>query len=141
MTCNNTCDRFVCKECCPGYYAPLKILGEHFKCGNSSQFLLHSQMYELGDKYQVTGLKDLALDKFKCCCSVFWYTNDFPPAARHVFASTPDSDKDLRNQVAMTISKHMGLLNKPEVAALLDEHNDLAADLLRLKAGILGWKP
>lgn len=141
MTCNGTCKDFVCRECCPGYHASIKAVGEDFKEGDSSQFLLHSQMYALAEKYQVDGLKELALEKFRWCCAVFWYTGDFLPAARHVFDdNTPEDDRGLRDLVTFTIAKHMEVLSKPEIRALCREYNDLAADLLELKAGLLGFQ-
>lgn len=131
--CKTICNRFVCKYCCPEYYVSLKRLSVQFRHGDASQLLLHSQMYALADKYQVDGLKDLAREKFMCCCVVFWDTNDFPLAARHVFDSTPGSDRDMRSLIAATLSDHLELLNNSDIAALLDEPNGLAVDMLRRK--------
>jgi hypothetical protein len=141
MTCNGTCKDFVCRECCPDYHASLARTAEEFKGGPSNHLLLHSQIYVLAEKYQVDGLKELALEKFKWCCAVFWYTSDFLLAVRHVFDdSTPENDRGLRDLVTFTIVKHMEVLSKPEVWALLEEHNGLSTHVLKLKDTELGFK-
>jgi len=89
-------------------------------------------MYEIADKYEVRGLKDLAREKFQRSCKQFWDNDVFAVAAHHVFSTTPDSDKGLRDLVSLTISKHMCLMDKPEIEALLTEFNGLAFDLLKL---------
>ncbi|KAI4664486.1 uncharacterized protein J4E88_010738 [Alternaria novae-zelandiae] len=96
------------------------------------QPLLHTKIYEIADKYEVKGLKDLAREKFKRSCEQFWDNDVFAVAAHHVFSTTPDSDKGLRDLVSLTISKHMCLMDKPEIEALLTEFNGLAFGLLKL---------
>ena len=100
--------------------------------GGEYQLLLHVKMYEIADKYEVRGLKDLAREKFQRSCKQFWDNDVFAVAAHHVFSTTPDSDKGLRDLVSLTISKHMGLMDKPEIEALLTEFNGLAFGLLKL---------
>jgi hypothetical protein len=96
-------------------------------------------MYEIGDKYQVSGLKDLAKFKFELACAKFWNDGVFAEAAGHAFATTPEDDKGLRRIVCKTISEHMGLLKKKDVGALLMEFNGLAYGLLMEKAEKNGW--
>ena len=140
MTCNGTCKDFVCREYCPKYHAPLKTVGEDFKWSNSSEFLLLSQMFALKEKYRVDGLKELALEKLKWCCAVFWYTSDVLPAARHVFDdTTPEDDSGLRDLVTFTIVKHMEVLSKPDFWALVEEHKDLSSHVLKINASRLGF--
>ncbi|KAF3040373.1 hypothetical protein E8E11_001786 [Didymella keratinophila] len=140
MICNGTCKDFMGRECCPDYHASLKALGGDLKKGESSQFLLYSQMYALAEKYQVDGLKELALEKVKWCCTVFRYTSDFLPAARHVFDdTTPEDNRGLRHLVTYTFVKHMEVLSKPDVWALVEENNDLSSHVLMLNALRLGF--
>lgn len=96
-------------------------------------------MYEIGDKYAVTGLKQLAREKFfRAACS-FWDSDDFAPAAHHAFSTTPEHDKGLRDIVKNTISQHMSLLNKPGIEILCTEFSTLTFGLLKARAKDLGW--
>jgi hypothetical protein len=96
-------------------------------------------MYEIADKYDVVGLKDLAIEKFRRACHHFWNTDEFSVAAHHVFSTTPDHDKGLRDIVSAAISAHMGLIKKPEVKVLLTEFNGLALGILEEKIIEHGW--
>jgi hypothetical protein len=69
----------------------------------------------------------------------YWDDELFPPAAYHALSTTPENDRGLRDVVSQNISKHMELLNKPEVEALLNEFNGLAVQVLKLRATELGW--
>jgi len=101
--------------------------------------MLHAQMYEIGDKYDVVGLKELAREKYLCASAKYWDDEHFAPAAHYAFSTTPEDDNGLRNVVSTTISQHMTLLNKPAVEALLAEFNGLALGLLKMRAKELGW--
>lgn len=105
----------------------------------AKQLLLHAKMYEIGDKYDVVGLKQLALEKFRQACLLYWNCDDFAPAAHHAFTTTPEQDKGLRDVVSNTISQHMTLLRKPAIEALLNEFNGLAVGLLKAHGKNLGW--
>ena len=96
-------------------------------------------MYEIGDKYDVLGLKQLALAKFSLAYTEHWDSRKFASAAHHTFSTTPESDKGLRDIVTKTISDHMQILKSPAVEALLTEFNGLAVALLKMRAEELGW--
>jgi hypothetical protein len=96
-------------------------------------------MYEIGDKYDVVGLKDLAKEKFDRACRKFWDDDHFPIAANHAFSTTPEDDKGLRDIVCKTISDHVTLIQKPEVEALMMEFNGLAFGLFKAKALEQKW--
>jgi hypothetical protein len=135
-TCNGKASKkasFNCEECNPST-TPLPSLN-----GNADQLLLHAKMYEIADKYDVVGLKQLVIEKFRRACQHFWNTDKFSVAAHHVFSTTPDHDKGLRDIVSATISAHMGLIKKPEVKALLNEFNGLALGILEEKIIEHGW--
>jgi hypothetical protein len=96
-------------------------------------------MYEIADKYDVLGLKDLVKEKSTRACQNFLDDPAFAKAAYHAFSSTPDHDKGLRNIISKTIADHMeALVKKPEIEVLLDEFNGLATGLLKMK--MLDWK-
>jgi hypothetical protein len=107
--------------------------------GDASQLLLHAQMYEIADKYDVIGLKALSTEKFQWACMRFWDHPEFTQAAYHAYTTTPDDDKGLRSIVCKTLSNHMRLLLKPEVEGLMVEFNGLSFDLLIAKAKQAGW--
>ncbi|OAL00979.1 hypothetical protein IQ06DRAFT_304687 [Phaeosphaeriaceae sp. SRC1lsM3a] len=130
ISCAFTCKDFVCDSCYP---PPIIIPGP------SGQLLVHAKLYEIGDKYQISGLKELSKFKFELACAKFWDDQVFAEAANHAFATTPEDDKGLRRIVCKTISEHMGLLKKKDVAALMTEYNDLAFGLLMEKAEKCGW--
>ncbi|KAI4674179.1 uncharacterized protein J4E84_010792 [Alternaria hordeiaustralica] len=102
--------------------------------------MIHAKLYEIADKYDVVGLKELVIEKFKRACHSFWNDPSFANAAHHVFSTTPEHDKGLRDIVSKTIAEHMAeLVKKPEVEALLTEFNGLAFGLLKMKTEA-GWK-
>lgn len=57
--------------------------------GEASQLPIHIKMYEIGDKYDVVGLEDLAKEKFSRACKHFWNTAEFSLAADHAFSNAP----------------------------------------------------
>jgi hypothetical protein len=96
-------------------------------------------MYEIADKYDVVGLKDLAREKFSRACQYYWDDAEFAVASYHVFSTTPDHDKGMRKVVSATISAHMKLVEKPRVKFLMTEFNGLALGILEEKIKELGW--
>ncbi|CAN9427161.1 unnamed protein product [Alternaria alternata] len=129
------CVNFVCLECCPDWASGT----ESKSTSDASQLLLSAEMYEIGDKYDVLGLKKLALSKFSLLCDEYWDDVLFAPAAHYAFSTTPENDKGLRDIVTQTIADHMDMLNSPAVEALLHEFNGLAVSLLTMRAKDLGW--
>jgi hypothetical protein len=96
-------------------------------------------MYEIADKYDVVGLKDLVKEKFGRSYQKFWDNPKFAIAAHHAFSTTPDHDKGIRKVVSATISAHMELVEKAEVKVLMTEFNGLALGILEEKIKEHGW--
>ncbi|KAG9523008.1 hypothetical protein KCV07_g2639, partial [Aureobasidium melanogenum] len=101
-------------------------LGE---CLSRGPLARHARMYAMGEKYGVPGLKALALVKFSPAKTMAWC--GLCTALVVTYASTPDTDQDMRN-------KFVELFNKfPKVAALdmtaktLQEIPDLVFALFR----------
>jgi len=91
-------------------------------------------MYEIADKYDIPGLKDLVKEEFRLACKLSWNTLAFGNAAHYAFSTTPDHDKGLRDIVTDTIAAHMkALLKLPEIEALLTDFKGLAYDLLKIR--------
>jgi hypothetical protein len=59
--------------------------------------IIHAKMYAMGEKYQVPGLKALAVNKFRAC----WYKTNSGLGTAIVVAymSTPETDQPLREMV------------------------------------------
>ncbi|KAF3011202.1 hypothetical protein E8E13_011609 [Curvularia kusanoi] len=129
--CAYDCSAFVCRICVTQPLPPA--------AGKAEDLLLHAKMYEIGDKYEVAGLRDIAKDKFNVSCKHFWNTTSFGLAAKHVFSTTVEDDKGLRDIVSATISDHIELVNDPEVDKVMIEHNGLAVGVLQAKIKEGGW--
>jgi hypothetical protein len=124
--CKYTCTDFVCDQC-------ITVKGD------ANQLLIHAQMYEMADKYDVIGLKTLSKEKFRLACIKFWDHPGFTRAAYHAYTTTPDNDTGLRSIIRETLSDHMVLLRKPMVKNLMTKFNGLSFDLLMAKAEQAGW--
>lgn len=121
--CHVTCDKFICLQCFPPAY-------EHL--------LIHSKMYECAEKYGVVGLKDVSKKNFETVCGLAWDKAVFAKAATHVFSSTPDCDKGLRDIIAETICEHPELLQKREIEDMVKEFQGLAFSIIKQKLEA-GW--
>jgi hypothetical protein len=130
--CDTDCVDFVCKICCPEWNLPAPPAPP--APAENVELLLHAEMYEVADKYEVNGLKELAREKFAWACGVYWNSKHFALAAHHAYSTTPAEDKGLREVVCKTLFEHMELLDKPEVEEVLSEFNDLAVGLLKMHA-------
>jgi len=122
LNCSSNCKAFICKTCCKARGPP-------------SQLLDHSKMYAIADKYDVTGLKELACKSFRRACGYFWNSEAFATVIDHAFSSTVSEDTDLRSIIIQTISAHMAIVRKPEIQALVLKHGDLAIGILMKKMG------
>ncbi|KZM22844.1 uncharacterized protein EKO05_0001087 [Ascochyta rabiei] len=148
-------DKYQCskasryRQVCPHHYCGSQCDFDcsEFSCGECSSsavdgaghLLVFAKMYEMADKYDVAGLKDLCVEKYKRACLKFWDDPKFAQSAYHVYCTTPSRDKGLRNIVCKTLSDHMSLLEKPEIEDLMTEFNGLAFGLLFDKAKQSGW--
>ncbi|KAF1848768.1 uncharacterized protein K460DRAFT_393764 [Cucurbitaria berberidis CBS 394.84] len=127
--CRSKCSDFTCSVC--DDLRPHRSAAEY-----ASRLLVHAKMYEVGDKYQVTGLKELARENFQAACAVSWDDEQFAVAARHVFTSTPESDGGLRGVVMEVLRARRGVLTKPCVGAFLRQHPGVMYELLAGNAGM-----
>ncbi|CAI6077698.1 unnamed protein product, partial [Clonostachys chloroleuca] len=90
----------------------------------------HAKVYSLAEKYVITGLKALALEKFKTATSKHWETHDLLGAAKEAYASTLETDRELKNAVVRAFYARSKLLEHKEVQELFQELHALAYDLL-----------
>lgn len=89
----------------------------------------HAKVYALGEKYDIKGLKTVALEKFKKEANVHWDSDDFITAIEEVYTSTVANDRGMRNAVVEAIYEHhvYALIKKPlqDVVRRLDLCFDL----------------
>jgi len=91
---------------------------------------IHAKVYTLGEVYDMRGLKQTALEKYKVETEHYWDTIDFLDSVGEVFMATPDHDRAMRDVVLSTITKHLDLLDRPEVQGVIKSVPALAYDLL-----------
>jgi len=90
-------------------------------------------MYATADKYDVTGLKELAVKYFQVACDGCWDVESFAVTIDHVFCSTLPEDTGLRSIIIDTMSNNMVLMRKAEIRAMVVAHSDLAVGVLMTK--------
>ena len=110
---------------------------------SSIELLVYADVYSIGDKYGINGLKGVASEKFATTLRQnIWHAWDWTDeigilctVIKHIFTSTPDSDKGLRSQVlkyAKINLKH--LLQLENFKKLLTDIPELCYQLLLQKA-------
>lgn len=94
--------------------------------------LLHVKVYCLAEKYNLTGLRVSALEKFKASSRELWHTKGFLEAAREAYTTDGTFDKDLCNVVIGIFATRLRpLLQKGGASALLLDMPALALHLLK----------
>lgn len=126
VQCSMNCREFIC----PTYFASAETYDNNQAMKGPHALLLNAKMYEIGEKYGVYGLKNLAQRKFIVACNLYWNDEAFPAAAHYVYSSTVESDQGLRSVVHKTICKHITLIKKAEIASMMDEFNLAMAILM-----------
>ena len=92
----------------------------------------HAKVFAMAIKYQVNGLRALAIQKFKQAASTDWSSEDFTHVVRVVYTSTPDHAQELREIVADTLYDHFSdLKDNKELELVISGLGDLSYNLLR----------
>jgi len=92
----------------------------------------HAKVFAMANKYQVDGLRALAIKKFQQAASNEWNSDDFAHVVHVVYASTPDNVQELRAITADTIHDHFSdLKDKEELEVVISGLGDLSYSLLR----------
>ncbi|KAF2656477.1 hypothetical protein K491DRAFT_596844, partial [Lophiostoma macrostomum CBS 122681] len=108
--------------------------GEKFYlCEGSTQLMTHAKLYCMGDKYQVRGLQDAALEKLE------YHFHDHLFELRNTYEviqlllhNTPESDQTIRDFIVQKVRSDMSTFGvRPDVQSLLDETPGLAAMIIR----------
>jgi hypothetical protein len=104
-----------------------------------SSLVVHAKVYALSKKYNINGLKLLALEKFRIEADQDWDTADFLLAAKEVYTSTSTADQEIRDAVTTIVYEHPEILDRDETQELI-KGLDLGFDVLkrvRVKGGFL----
>lgn len=101
-----------------------------------TDYMLHTSMYVLGDKFDIPSLRRHAVSKLKALLSVIPFKySEFIDVMRFAFDSTPENDKELRPLILLEAKYHLsGLMRNQECSGnfrkLLTEMPDLAWQIL-----------
>lgn len=97
----------------------------------TSHMMIDVLMYAIADKYDMPGLKRLALLKFTALVNASWRTAAFPTAIKAIYETTPDSDRGLRDVVIKKSAEHSQTLFKAAngFKDMLQEAPGFASDL------------
>lgn len=92
----------------------------------------HAKVFAIAIKYQVSGLRNLAMAKFAEAVKTGWDHNSFARTIFTVYNSTPDDIRDLRDIVADSIHEHFDVLKaKDEIEIIVSSIGGLAYDLVK----------
>ncbi|OAR00195.1 hypothetical protein LLEC1_07017 [Akanthomyces lecanii] len=88
------------------------------------------RVYELAHYFDVKGLGEYSLDRFKVKVEKLWVSERFVDCIRDVYASTVDSDCRMRKAVVDITGKHFDELWEKPLQDLMREGGDFAVDLV-----------
>ncbi len=106
---------------------------------------LHARMFALGDRYDIPGLRDVAVKKYSSRGVASWEPLEFLESIHEVYRRTPASIRQLRNAAGILVRNNMRKILDDEVIAIiydkvLDEVPEFTKDMLRIyvKAPLYG---
>ena len=83
---------------------------------------LHARMFALGDRYDIPGLRDVAVKKYSSRCAVSWEPLEFIESLCDVYERTPSSIRHLRNAACILMRKKLPkMLDDKAVAAAYEK--------------------
>jgi len=98
---------------------------------HEANLVLYAKIYAIAEKYNVTGMKDVAQDYFTRAMKYGWASEFFAPTIEVVYASVPETVRGLKDVSTKAATEHRRpLLKRPVVQVLLKEVPDFAFDML-----------
>ncbi|KAF9869403.1 BTB/POZ domain-containing protein [Colletotrichum karsti] len=87
----------------------------------NKSLVLHANVYALSRKYDISGLRSLAFDKFKSEADSQWQTEEFLHAANKIYTSCSDCDDDrkMKDVVVGMITRHGELMDQAEMQKVM----------------------
>ena len=101
----------------------------------TSLLQLHARMFALGDRYDIPGLRDVAVKKYSSRCAGSCEPLEFVESIRDVYERTPSSIRHLRNAACIRMRKNLPKMLDNEAVAtayekVLTEVPEFTKDLL-----------
>ncbi|XWW99150.1 hypothetical protein V2A60_007158 [Cordyceps javanica] len=90
------------------------------------------RVYELAQYFDIKGLKDYSLARFEAKVSKLWVSERFADCIRDVYASTVDTNCEMRRTVVRVARQHLQELWHKPMQDLLREGGDFVVDLMAL---------
>jgi hypothetical protein len=87
--------------------------------------------FVLGDKYDVSGFKNLAKVKYEAALPDYWNSASFVASLKLLYEATPDSERNLKDIAIKTAGEHAKeLMDRGEFRALCKANGEIAFDVL-----------
>ncbi|EHK99475.1 hypothetical protein M7I_4632 [Glarea lozoyensis 74030] len=87
--------------------------------------------FVLGDKYDVSGFKNLAKAKYEAALPDYWNSASFVDSLKLLYEASPDSERDLRDIAVKAAGNHAReLMDHGEFCALCKANAEIAFDVL-----------
>jgi hypothetical protein len=118
----------------------IKLPNLHKSEAIQSSLPLHAAVYGIAEKYDVSGLKELAKTRFESAAKSEWNSADFSTAIELVYSTTPDSDEGLRSIVLDTLAQNPSLFARDDIEQVVKRINGLAYDLLKAQGGLMRFQ-
>ncbi|KAL9015440.1 MAG: hypothetical protein Q9185_007160 [Variospora sp. 1 TL-2023] len=97
----------------------------------SQILVLNAGMYIIGDRFDLSHLKDLAEEKFSAALIDRWDKEDLPGVIRTIYDNTMPSDRPLRDRLVPVLIQHKKALRENEdFMGLVKTHGDFAVNLV-----------
>lgn len=104
---------------------------ETLQSNESQRLALHVNMYIIGDRFDLSELKDLAKEKFSAALIERWDKEDLPYVIRTIYENTLPGDRPLRDCLFPTLLQHKTALRSNEdFMDAVKTHGDFAVDLV-----------
>lgn len=105
-------------------------------CVEAPDLVTHARVYALAEKYGISGLKELAKEKFEVMANESWEESGYLEAMHEVYTTTVESDRGLRNVVVQAFRRNPDLVRRDEVQRVVQHTAPLAWDLYRVSSGL-----
>ena len=108
-----------------------EVLAHERRTTENLDLLLHTKVYALAEKYDIPSLKRLAREKFEVAMACSYDSPDFAHAIEHVYCSTLDTDRGLRDVVLAAFDCHPQLAAAQDVCCSIKRTPSLAFELFQ----------
>jgi hypothetical protein len=99
----------------------------------SNALQVNAQMYVMGDKYNVTALKELAIKKYIAALPVGWNSESFTNSVYEIYEGTPEEANGLKDVgIKFAATKAKELMDRGDFITVLKDIPDFAVEVLRV---------